>query len=65
MTTNWQAHEILVLNAYAQKPPFNVHADVPSGVRCLMFDMSLPPKPYVTYASSEASDESALMRRLV
>ena len=44
--------------------PINVHADVTSGARGLMFDLS-PPISILLYARSEGSDEPVHMHKLV
>ena len=54
----------MVLIAHAPKPDLNAHADLPSGVRGLNFGLSLHKHPFLLYASSEDSGESARMRRL-
>ena len=61
-TTVEPAREIWVLIAYAQMSLIKVRADLSSGARCLIFGMSLHLQPYLTYASSEGSGESAHMR---
>ena len=43
----------------------NTHSDASSGARGLIFALSLPLLPYLLYASSEGSEETAHMRRLV
>ena len=53
------AHEILVLAAYAEKPPSNTHAYISSGAKGLNFGLSLHLHPYFVYASSKSSSESA------
>ena len=50
---------ILVLIAYAQRPPLNAHAGVSSGSRGLTVGVSLHLHPYFMYASSEGSGQSA------
>ena len=58
------AHEILVLTAYAQKPPWNAHFDVFSGARGLNFGLSFYLHTRFVYASNGGSDEYAHMCRL-
>ena len=58
-------HEILELIAHAQNHSLNVHSRLSSSARDLIFGLSLPLLPYFMYASSECSDETARMRRLV
>ena len=53
--------EILMLIAYAQKPPVNVHACVSSGN---MFNRYLGVYPYFVYASFEGYGENAHLCRL-
>ena len=48
-------HEILVLNAYAQKPLINAHVDISSKTTGLIFGQSLHLHPYLMYANSEGS----------
>ena len=57
-------HAILVLIAYAQRPPLNAHPDVPSGPTCTIFGLRLYLHPYFVYASSEGSCESVQLHRL-
>ena len=53
-------------NVHSYRPSlFNVHADAPRGAIGLMFGLSFFLLLYFVYASSEGSDESAHMRRLV
>ena len=59
------AHGILVLIAYAQKPPLSAHAVIFSGAIGLHFGPSLQLHPDFVYANSEGSGEAARMRRLV
>ena len=49
------AHKILVLIAYAQKPPLNIHNLVSSRVRGQIFGLSLQLLPYFVYAEREGS----------
>ena len=67
-TINEPVHEILVLLAYAQKPPSNAYADITSIARYLKFGPSFHLHPYLKYvhlhptfeyASSECSCKSA------
>ena len=58
------AHGTLVPIAYAQKPRFNTHADVPSRARGLKFGLSLHLHPYFMFSSSKGSGESAHWCRL-
>ena len=58
LIANGPTHEILVLVAYAQKPPFIVHADIFGRARGLIFGWILYPEPYVVYvqvAKAQAS----------
>ena len=48
---------------HEQKPPLNVHADISSLPRGLNFSLRRHQHPFIVYASSEGSDESAHMRR--
>ena len=45
----------VVLIAYVQKPPLNLHADVSSGTRGLNFGLNLYLHPYSVYASNKGS----------
>ena len=56
--------EILVLIAYVRESPLNADADKSSRARGLKFCLSLHLHPYFVYTSSEASGESAQLRRL-
>ena len=58
-------HKILVLIAYAQKPPVNATSDVYSESRVLMFSLSLPLHPYFVYTINEGSGKSVHLHRLV
>ena len=55
----------IVLVAYAHMPLTNAHAHVFSGAIGLNSSPSLHVHPYFKHTSSEGSDESAHMRRLV
>ena len=44
--------------AYAQKPPFNMHADKSDGVIGLNFGLSLYLHPYFVFANIEGSRET-------
>ena len=55
----------LALISYVQKSPLNTNADVSKGARRLHGDLRLYLQLYFVYASSEGSDESAHMRRLI
>ena len=56
MRTSFEpAYEILLLIAYAQKPPSNANADVSSGARDLDFGLNFHLHPYFVYASSKGS----------
>ena len=59
-----QAHHILVLIAYAQKPQRKTHADVSSEIRGLSLGLSLYLHPYFVNTSSGGSGKSVHMRRL-
>ena len=58
---------ILVLIAYAQKPPLNVHANISSRATCrdLIFDLTHHLHPYIVHASSEGSGESMHLYMLI
>ena len=58
-------YKVLVLIAYSQKYPINVHADVSRGARSLKLGLSLHLHPHFGYASREGSGESANLYRLV
>ena len=55
---------IIVLIAYAQNPPLNVHADVSGEAIGLNFGRCLHLHQNFVYASNEGSDESPHLRRL-
>ena len=57
-------HEILELIIYAQKLPFNIHADVSSRARGINCGLSLHLYPCFVNASSGGLGESAYLRRL-
>ena len=59
------AKDILELIAYAQRPHSNVHASVSSRAGGLKFCLNLHLLLFFMYASSEGSDETVRMRRLV
>ena len=59
-----EAHESLVLIAFAQKPPLNAHADLHTVARGLNFGLTLHLHQNFVYASSEGSGESARLCRL-
>ena len=64
-SVNVPAHDNSILIASAQKPPINSHTDLLSGTRDLSFSLGLQLHPHFVYPSSEGSDESAHLRRLV
>ena len=55
---NGPAHEILILNAHAQKPPFSANTDVSSGVGYLTFGLSLQIQLYFANVINKGSGES-------
>ena len=58
-------NKILVLIAYAQKPPINAHTDVSSSARGLNLGQSHYLHLYFVYMSRECSGESVHLPRLV
>ena len=56
----WPAHELLLLNAYVQKPTLNINAHIFSRARGLNLGLSLHKYPYFVNASSKGSGETAL-----
>ena len=56
------AHELLLLNAYAQKPPLNINADIFSRARGLNLGLSLHKYTYFVNAKSKGSGETAQMK---
>ena len=65
LNTMQPVREILVLIARASSHSLNAHAQLLSETTCFIFGPIHPRLPLFEYASSECSDESAHMRRLV
>ena len=55
-----QAHGILVLNAYGQKPPLNSHSDISSRFRELNFGLSCHLHPYFVYVNSKVNPDTKI-----
>ena len=65
LNTMQPVHMILVLIARASSHSLNAHAQLLSDTTCFIFGPIHPRLPLFEYTSSECSDESAHMRRLV
>ena len=64
-SVNVPALENSILIASPQKPPLNSHANLFRGAMGLSFSLGLHRHPYLVYPSSEGTDESAHLRRLI
>ena len=65
LTLPGHAHEMLILIAFATKPPLNAHTDVSNEARDLNLCLCLYQHSMFAYASREGSSQCAQLHRLV